>query len=301
MTAEIDKFGSLVNWLVILLVLLFSCSSSKQEYVTKIDYYPQKKEEVSQEKYRKAVYILEQTYAAIKHDSLHINYADHLNIAYAYSLLLEPRESIFSELKLAQEKDLQSTAAVFVLGVKSPDHFRLTQVEYDSLEKMFTMIYKQNEDENEQFDIIEYSDKGNYDKELIELFVSIEGRDQKHRKGDKKMELQHRLDLENIHEIDSLYHRYQQYIGKTLVGEKFEHVMWLVIQHADLEHQEKYLPVIYQAVKENELKETPLKMLIDRIHSKKYGSQIFGSQMNIPLASKDTIQNISASYKIAID
>lgn len=287
-----------MKWVIILQLILISCTNSAQEYVTRIDYYPQKKDEVSEENYRKAIYILEQTFTAIKKDSFQINYADHINIAGAYSLLLEPKELIFAELNLAQEKNLESTAAVFMLGVKSPNYFSLTQSEYDSLKQKFEMIYEKSKNEDRQFDINQYAVEGNYDKALVELIAAIGESDQKHRIGDKNMELQSQIDKENLLLIDSLYECYQRYLGRSLVGEKFDHVMWLVIQHAELDHQEKYLPIVYEAVKNKELKEGPLKMLIDRIHTKKFGYQIFGSQMNVELAPGETIQRVKESYEI---
>ncbi|MFN3759532.1 MAG: DUF6624 domain-containing protein [Algoriphagus aquaeductus] len=286
------------KWIVFLFFFLTSCDNEAQEYVTKLDNYPPKKVEVSEEKYRKATYILEQTFNTIKKDSFQIKYADHLNLAHAYALLLEPKELIFSELNLAQEKDLESTAAVFVLAVRSPEHFRLTQSEYDSLSKRFHMIHDQSKNRKELFDIKEYVSKGNYDKELVETIASIEERDQKHWAEDSNMELQNKSDEENFTLIDSLYEKYESYIGKTLVGDKYNHVMWLIIQHSDLNRQEKYLPIILQAVRNDELEETPLKMLIDRIQTKKCGYQIFGSQLNVPLASDEIIKEIKNNFNI---
>lgn len=284
---------------VVLQIVLFSaCSGNAQEYKTRIDYIPLKKEEVSSEQYRKAIYILEQTYTAIKKDSFEINYADHLNIAHAYAMLMEPKGMIFSELKLAQEKDLKSTAAVFILGVKSPNHFRLTQSEYDSLEKKFKMIYEGSKEEESQFNLDTYITEGGYEKKLVKSIALIEQKDQEHRTGDQDLAKQYKIDKENMVLIDSLYGQYKTYIGKSLVGDKFDHVMWLVVQHSDLATQERYLGVIHEAVISNELNSTPLKMLIDRIYSKKYGYQIFGSQAGVGLGNDKEIADVKLKYGI---
>ena len=55
--------------------------------------------------------------------------------------------------------------------------------------------------------------------------------------------------------------------------------MWSVIQHSPLEDMERYLPIVANAVKKEDLPKAPLKMLIDRIHQLRFGYQIFGSQI----------------------
>lgn len=86
--------------------------------------------------------------------------------------------------------------------------------------------------------------------------------------------------------------------GRTLVGEKFQNVMWQVIQHSDLRYMEKYLPEIQKAVDRQEIKQGSLKYLLDRIASEKAGVQYFGSQVNVPFADKKVIDAIKKEYKI---
>jgi len=47
---------------------------------------------------------------------------------------------------------------------------------------------------------------------------------------------------------------------------------------------ERYLPVLTQAVRDEELKKTPLKMLVARLYAEKFGYQVFGSQAGVDLA-----------------
>lgn len=110
--------------------------------------------------------------------------------------------------------------------------------------------------------------------------------------------MQNQIDMQNMVKIDSLFTKYQAYLGKSLVGEEFNHVMWIVIQHSPLEKQEQYLPIIQKAAKEDELPENPFKMLVDRIYAKKYGYQIFGSQGGIDLASDSVMQSVKVKYGI---
>ena len=293
------------NILALLMFVTFYCNA--QEYKTKLNYFPLQKSNVSDKDYRKAVFILEQTYDSIEKDSFYINYVNHFNIAYAYSLMLEPRTDIFSEIRLAQEKNLKSTASLFLLGVKSPEHFRLTQSEYDSLKEKFQMIHNEK---SSKFNIDKYIVDENLDSKLVKLMALIDESDQRYRSVERSLgikkelnnqdsfQLQKKLDQENLLKIDSLFKIYKKYIGRSLVGDKFKHVMWLVIQHSDLESQEKYLPIVYEAVKIEDLPIGPLKMLIDRIYSKKYDYQIFGSQMNVQLAPEEVIMNVKNEYEI---
>lgn len=134
---------------------------------------------------------------------------------------------------------------------------------------------------------------------LIEKITSIEKADGRYRhETEVDWAKQTPLDKRNQHSIDSLFTIYKTYLGTSLVGEQLNYVMWMVIQHSALEMMERYLPVVEVAVSQGELPVVPFKMLIDRIHSVRYGYQIFGSQMNVPLAV-DSIQNgVREKYKI---
>ena len=74
--------------------------------------------------------------------------------------------------------------------------------------------------------------------------------------------------------------------------------MFFVIQHSNVEMMERYLPIVQKAVRQNELQETPLKMLIDRIYGAKKGYQIFGNQEFVDLSDKKTRIEISKKYGI---
>ena len=143
-----------------------------------------------------------------------------------------------------------------------------------------------------------YIEANNLDKSLITIINTIGINDQKYRTVETKQIEQKKLDLSNQNIIDSLFSEYKQYIGKTLVGEKFQNVMWQVIQHSNLIYMEKYLPVIQKAVDKKEIKQGSLKYLLDRIASEKTGVQYFGSQVNIPFADKKIIDKIKKEYKI---
>jgi hypothetical protein len=68
------------------------------------------------------------------------------------------------------------------------------------------------------------------------------------------------------------------YPGKTLVGDQASST-FLVIQHADLEVQEKYLPILVKAAEAGELQYASLALLIDRVNMRNNKPQIYGSQL----------------------
>ncbi|MBL7806817.1 MAG: hypothetical protein JNN28_03325, partial [Saprospiraceae bacterium] len=68
------------------------------------------------------------------------------------------------------------------------------------------------------------------------------------------------------------------YPGKTMVGE-YSNVIWLIIQHAPLEKQEHYFPLIDEAAQKGELDKSAWALLVDRIRMYKGQPQIYGSQV----------------------
>ena len=148
------------------------------------------------------------------------------------------------------------------------------------------------------FNLDNYIEANYLDKSLVTLINNVEISDQKYRNEDTKRKEQKELDSLNQNIIDSLFIEHKQYIGKTLVGEKFQNVMWQVIQHSNVSYMEKYLPVILKAVNNKEIKQGSLKYLLDRIATEKTGVQYFGSQENVPFADKKVIDNIKKEYKI---
>jgi len=69
------------------------------------------------------------------------------------------------------------------------------------------------------------------------------------------------------------------WVGKSTVGGKANMTLWLVIQHAPLETQEKYLPVMKESVLNGESNGRHLAMLEDRILMRNDKPQTYGSQI----------------------
>lgn len=147
-----------------------------------------------------------------------------------------------------------------------------------------------------EIDIESYALEGGYDIELITELDRITRLDQKYRSPYNYAQ-QEPLDMQNIKDIEAIIGKYG-YPGRKLVGEKYESTAWAVIQHADLTYQEKYLPFVHKAVQDNQLAEASLKMLIDRIYTKKTDRQIFGSQPGVDFVESKIIQEIKTKYNI---
>lgn len=65
-----------------------------------------------------------------------------------------------------------------------------------------------------------------------------------------------------------------------VIGNQGNLTLFLVIQHADLETQEEYLPMMREAVKNGNASSRNLALLEDRVALGKGEKQIYGSQVN---------------------
>lgn len=69
------------------------------------------------------------------------------------------------------------------------------------------------------------------------------------------------------------------YPGKSLVGQLRQDALWLVIQHAPLEKQEKYFPLLDEAAQKGEMSKSSWALTVDRIRMFKGQAQVYGSQV----------------------
>lgn len=86
-------------------------------------------------------------------------------------------------------------------------------------------------------------------------------------------------DSVNLLKVQRIIEHYG-YPGKRLVGEKQNETTWLVIQHAPLPVQEKYLPLMQEAARQGQLSKASVALLEDRIHVRKGEKQLYGSQVH---------------------
>lgn len=242
-----------------------------------LDYHPKQQEGVSQKDYERGLFYLEQTRSATKGDPQALNYADYWNITMAFFKLKEPKTHKEIAFQKSIDKNPASLCALIeAFGEKSTASLQR------HIPELFHSFYSSCEDfrePEEVFNPVAYAKAEKLDAELVTLIHEIAEDDQRYR-GNEVVDwsLQTPLDKKNRQLIDSLYQEYQCYIGESLVGKKLASTMWAIVQHSTIEDMEQYLPLIHQAVQAEELHPTPLKMLLDRIHTIKYGYQFFGSQ-----------------------
>lgn len=69
------------------------------------------------------------------------------------------------------------------------------------------------------------------------------------------------------------------WLGADVIGNRGNSTLFLVIQHADLETQVKYLPMMREAVEQGNARASSLALLEDRVALRQGNRQIYGSQI----------------------
>ena len=147
-----------------------------------------------------------------------------------------------------------------------------------------------------------YKEKG-YNLKLMKELEIIYEEDQKYRKRlrnyknntpemNAMWDTINCADSTNLIKVERIINEFG-YPGISLVGDNLSGAVFLAIQHADLETQEKYLPLLKTEAEKGELAWHSLAMLIDRIEMRNKRKQIYGSQI-----SMDSKSNIHYFYPI---
>ncbi len=255
------------------------------------------KENVSDSKFNHAKMIINETKKVILENEGNFKFGNYWNIATAFSILKDNNKNIEIAFLKATKFDVICHYIKSFENEKTHFNKNIPEVYNLQKEKCKNIIIVED-----KIDLDNYSTENNLDLRLVKIMSRIRINDQLYRGSDLEYKTnltkQNELDLNNIRIVDSLFIQHKKYIGKSLVGEKFETVMWAIIQHSNLVMMEKYLPIIQKAVSENELHLTTFKMLLDRIHSIKYDYQFFGSQPGIRMADEKKIDEIKEKYGI---
>jgi len=136
--------------------------------------------------------------------------------------------------------------------------------------------------------------EANLDKTLVATLDSIFNDDQNGRQQLKEVEAIYGVDSKElkahwkmISEKDSInlikvktILDTRGWLGEDVVGEQGNTTLFLVIQHSDIKTQERYLPMMRQAVKNGKAKGSSLALLEDRVALRQGRMQIYGSQIN---------------------
>lgn len=130
-------------------------------------------------------------------------------------------------------------------------------------------------------------------KEIISQLDSIHFLDQKYREQSIEIANEYGYDSQesmaiwdsinyydsiNVIKVTDLIDKFG-WLGASVVGEKGNKTIWLVIQHADSETQEKYLPIMQESVAKGETKASYLALMEDRLLLAQGKKQIYGSQL----------------------
>ena len=90
--------------------------------------------------------------------------------------------------------------------------------------------------------------------------------------------LTYQTDSINVIKVTRILDEYG-WLGPEVVGNRGSNALFLVIQHAEIETQEKYLPMLKQAAMDGKAEPGMLAYLQDRIAIRKGERQIYGSQL----------------------
>jgi len=115
-------------------------------------------------------------------------------------------------------------------------------------------------------------------KAIKSELAEIRKRDQKTRTNGDSLEYIAYIDSCNLAQVERLIAKYG-WMGKSVIGEAANITLWVVIQHAELETQEKYYPLLKKSVEEGESNPQDLALLHDRILMRQGKKQLYGSQV----------------------
>lgn len=158
-----------------------------------------------------------------------------------------------------------------------------------------------------------------YNKELYDSLSKVYDDDQTLRMQLPEVEKKYGLNSEElkkhwrlIHMTDSINQKYVMdildehgWLGPAVVGNKGNQALFLVIQHAEIDVQEKYLPMLEEAVKKGNAPPQNLAYLEDRVamrkgEKQKYGTQVIrdgvtGESYLYPVENPDNLDSIRHS------
>lgn len=135
--------------------------------------------------------------------------------------------------------------------------------------------------------------EANYDKPLAALLDSIHNEDQGLRQQIDEVEAKYggdsdemqelwrnmaRTDSMNLIVVERILNE-RGWLGPDVVGPTGSSTLFLVIQHADLATQEKYLPMMREAVTNGKANGSDLALLEDRVLMRNGKRQLYGSQI----------------------
>lgn len=86
------------------------------------------------------------------------------------------------------------------------------------------------------------------------------------------------IDSKNLDRVTHILDKYG-WLGPDEIGGKASSTLWVVVQHADQKTQEKYLPMMREAVSRGKARGSSLALLEDRVALRQGKKQIYGTQV----------------------
>ncbi|HEY0744191.1 MAG TPA: DUF6624 domain-containing protein [Chryseosolibacter sp.] len=135
--------------------------------------------------------------------------------------------------------------------------------------------------------------EANFDKPLVAMLDTIYQNDQSYRQQMKGVEQKHgwnsdemkalwkiisEKDSVNLIKVKKILDE-RGWLGADVIGGKGNATLFLVIQHADLATQQKYLPMMRDAARKGNAQPSSLALLEDRVALGEGKKQIYGSQI----------------------
>ena len=134
----------------------------------------------------------------------------------------------------------------------------------------------------DQLDSI-YTEDQKYRRQMDEI-VKVFGWESKEMKAHWKVIKE--IDSLNLIKVKSILDKHG-WLGADVVGDFGNSTLFLVIQHSDQTTQEKYLPMMREAVKVGNAQRSALALLEDRVALGQGRKQIYGSQIGRNLETKE--------------
>jgi len=135
--------------------------------------------------------------------------------------------------------------------------------------------------------------EANYDKPLRDTLLAIVDRDQKWRQQLRDIEQKYGRDSKEMQELWKTINYHDSinllkvtaildekgWVGPDKIGGQANQALFLVIQHSNLATQQKYLPMMREAVKNKNASGSSLALLEDRVALGEGRKQVYGSQI----------------------
>jgi hypothetical protein len=201
---------------------------------------------------------------------------DRYNAACSWALTAVPDSAFFQLERIAFRLNFANYGHI----TTDPD---LNSLHSDTRWKPLLEKVKQNKDKAEE----------NLNKPLVATLDSIYAEDQKYRQQINRIEKEYgweskemkdhwriirEKDSLNLKKVMAILGKYG-WLGADVVGEQGNSTLFLVIQHSDQTTQEKYLPMMREAVKNGKAQASSLALLEDRAALGQGKRQIYGSQI----------------------